>query len=446
MSNGITKDVSGSSLLRTRSAGDPSFSRSDLGVPQTGASHMSSDHFFSSTVITIPKRASRGPHSAGPSFNAFFPGSIPEKRENQVIAAIRSSPRIPSPAILHPPPTPIPTNNTIPAPPLRRPVHTHHSPVARLLHFLGYGNDASKVRKELVSLIWRLGWGFAQMVGIVVVLALFAPKASPTVPGANEWTACNRPLGVWSCLWLGRIIVACVVACWGWTRDRSTQNRNTRIDPESGQRASNSEHLEQTRSHNPQQPPFPSINSPQTQNDHLPHTVMFRSRYGIYCSFALQNPIQNPQMIRPDIKKLPKNLVDRILLVVYIPTFPDASPAEDLYKCLQVSIHIHPSFRQDEYRGLDRHDRKWLLVRQLGHRRTPSCRSRRQSCRVRKLSGEPKRLHIVGEEQSKGGQGKAEGIMEEKYENDELRSADGDEGAQLLRLLRCGRETEKEEI
>ncbi|KAJ4487390.1 hypothetical protein C8J55DRAFT_328652 [Lentinula edodes] len=287
MSNGNTKDDSGSLLLRTRSAGDPSFSPSDLGVPRTGASHMSSDHFFSSTVITIPKRASRGPYSAGPSFNAFFPEPIPERRENQVIAAIPSSPHIPSPAILHPPPTPIPTNNPIPAPLLRRPVHTHHSPIARLLHFFGYGNDASKIRKQLVSLIWRLGWGFAQMVGIVVVLASFAPKASPTVPGANEWTACNRPVGVWSCLWLGRIIVACVVACWGWIRDRSIQNRNARIDPESGQRASNSEHSEQIRSHNPQQPPFPSINSPQTQNDHLPHTVMFTrlsllsSMYGV---------------------------------------------------------------------------------------------------------------------------------------------------------------------
>ncbi|KAJ4497162.1 hypothetical protein C8R41DRAFT_230632 [Lentinula lateritia] len=280
MSNGNTKDVSGSSLLRTRSAGDPSFSPSDLGVPRTGASHLSSDHFFSSTVITIPKRASRGPHSAGPSFNAFFPESIPKKRENQVIAAICSSPRIPPPAILHPPPTPIPMNNTIPAPPLRRPVHTHHSPVARLLHFFGYGNDASKVRKELVSLIWRLGWGFAQMVSIVVVLALFAPKASPTVPGANEWTACNRPLGVWSCLWLGRTIVGGGLL---GMDSRPIHNRNTRIDPESGQRASNSEHLEQTRSHNPQQPPFPSINSPQTQNDHLPHTVMFR-RFSLFSS------------------------------------------------------------------------------------------------------------------------------------------------------------------
>ncbi|KAJ3937475.1 MAG: hypothetical protein NXY57DRAFT_477177 [Lentinula lateritia] len=154
---------------------------------------------------------------------------------------------------------------------------------------------------------------------------------------------------------------------------RPIHNRNTRIDPESGQRASNSEHLEQTRSHNPQQPPFPSINSPQTQNDHLPHTVMFRrfslfsSMYGIiwfltayilvctslktcrlssphiwwltiailctmYLKFILLSLIVSvfalvfkTQIIRQDIRKLPKNLVDRIPLVVvysYPPKFP----------------------------------------------------------------------------------------------------------------------------
>ncbi|KAJ3896268.1 hypothetical protein GG344DRAFT_61461 [Lentinula edodes] len=329
---------------------------------------MSSDHFFSSTVITVPKRASRGPHNAGPSFDTFFPESVPEKRENQVIAAIPSSPRIPPPAILHPPPTPIPTNNTIPAPPL-------------------YGDQFIRIIRPSLD-----SYTSSDM-----------EMTLPRLDLVSRWSASSL---FWHCLPLkqvppfqeqmnGLLVIAHSHAWWlagdGLETDPQTavsQNRNTRIDPESwGQRASNSEHLEQIRSHNPQQPPFPSINSPQTQNDHLPHTLIFRSRYGIYCSFALRNPMQNPQMIRQDIRKLPKNVVDRIPLVVRLPGARQTS--------------------------------RMALGKTAG---TPSCLPRRQSCRMRNLSEEP------------------------KYENDELRLAVGDEGVQLLRLLRCGRETEKEEI
>lgn len=69
--------------------------------------------------------------------------------------------------------------------------------------------------------------------------------------------------------------------------------------------------------------------------------LFFRSQYGTYCSVALRSPIQKTQIIRQDIRKLPKNLVDRIPLVVYVPTFPDASHAEDLYIML-ASVYSYP--------------------------------------------------------------------------------------------------------
>ncbi|GAW01556.1 c3hc4 type (ring finger) zinc finger containing protein [Lentinula edodes] len=453
-----------------------------------------------------------------------------------------SSPHIPPSVNLHPPSTPIPanvqTNNTEPGPPLRSPVcPPNHSTIAKILHFFGLGDDASEVRRTLVSLIWNLGWGFAQMVGIVVVLASFAPKASPTVPGANEWSACHLPLGIWSCLWLGRTIVVCVLDYWKFTRERSIQSRNTCIDPESSQRrTSSSEHSGQICSPNAQQPPLPDDNSSQTQNDHLPHTVMFKrlssislmySIYwfltayilayssiktcrlasphlwwlivAIYCTMYLKGmclhliglvlalvfliwrlfllcigrrPSQNSQMIKPDIGKLPKNLVDRIPLVVYIPTPPDASPTEGP---IQMPTNIYSYSPKSPVRGTEIPAKKcfrFIKFHQFSSKFNKTTNDgptgilkqanltesgfledswdtggyphvvlddNRAACAICLLDfEEPKRLHIMGEEQSKGGQGKAGVISEKKYENDELKSADVNEGAQLLRLLRCG--------
>jgi hypothetical protein len=40
---------------------------------------------------------------------------------------------------------------------------------ARIWAFFGYGRGASRARKALVSLIWNLGWGFAQVCQIIAV-------------------------------------------------------------------------------------------------------------------------------------------------------------------------------------------------------------------------------------------------------------------------------------
>jgi hypothetical protein len=90
----------------------------------------------------------------------------------------------------------------------------------RTMAFFGYGRRASKARRALVSLIWNLSWGVVQFASIVVLLAFSTHLESPTVKGINEWHACDRPLGVWNCLWVIRIFLACGLSYWSWCRDR----------------------------------------------------------------------------------------------------------------------------------------------------------------------------------------------------------------------------------
>ncbi|KAJ4483421.1 hypothetical protein J3R30DRAFT_3284694 [Lentinula aciculospora] len=527
----------------------------EVGNTRPGPSQASSDNFTSSTVITIPKLASCGPRSAGPSFNSFDPESIPERREDQVTTYTPSEPQPPPPAVLHSlaaaAPTNVPTNNTAQGPQLRRHYPPNHWTIARVLRFFGYGNNASKARRQLVSLICCLGWGFAQVCLLHNCISVIFTFTSPTVPGANEWTACERPLGVWSCLWLARVIVACMLAYWGWTRDRFT--RTSRPDPESGQnasRASDSEHSGQIRPRNSQrsvQDISPPGNSPQTQNVHLHHTAVFRRLslfssmysltwfltahilvytsiktcrfssphiwwlvFGILCITYLmileviilglivfvfapvvflmwnillvcigRHPLQNPHMIKPEIGKLPKNLVERIPLVMYIPPPPDALPTEGP---IQIPANIYSYPPKSPLKGINTPAKKrfkFIKIRKSSPKpdKTPTdCATdnskqrisiehgswennwdtegyphvvlddNRAACAICLLDfEEPKRLHPVGGRRTKavtsepkGGEVTVEVISEEERENDELRLADAGEGAQPLRLLRCG--------
>lgn len=111
----------------------------------------------------------------------------------------------------------------------------------RTMAFFGYGRRASKARRELVSLIWNLSWGFVQVSAVhditigmlridinrqvVVIIALLTVSThrksrSSLTADRNEWQACDRPLGVWNCIWIARIFLACGLSYWGWCRDR----------------------------------------------------------------------------------------------------------------------------------------------------------------------------------------------------------------------------------
>ncbi|KAJ7497305.1 hypothetical protein FB451DRAFT_1335525 [Mycena latifolia] len=118
-------------------------------------------------------------------------------------------PVAPAPA---PPPPPTP-----PAPPL---ANHNVSSYTRIMIFFGYGRGASRARKLLVSLWYNLAWGFVQIVLIITMLSIATHTESRTMPGRNEWVACDRPLGVWSCIYVFRAFFSSSLTYWGWRRDR----------------------------------------------------------------------------------------------------------------------------------------------------------------------------------------------------------------------------------
>jgi len=62
---------------------------------------------------------------------------------------------------------------------------------------------------------------FIQFFIIITMLILTGTKFKSTQdPGISEWTACDRPLGVWASLWLLRVILATSLAYWEYLRDR----------------------------------------------------------------------------------------------------------------------------------------------------------------------------------------------------------------------------------
>ncbi|KAI0329402.1 hypothetical protein GY45DRAFT_868121 [Cubamyces sp. BRFM 1775] len=97
-----------------------------------------------------------------------------------------------------------------------------------LMESLGYAGPNAKARRELLSLIFSLTFGFAQVVIIITLLAYSAHHESPTVPGETEWRACERPLGTWNALWLIRVGLGSLLAYWTWRRERAAGIRRAR--------------------------------------------------------------------------------------------------------------------------------------------------------------------------------------------------------------------------
>lgn len=66
---------------------------------------------------------------------------------------------------------------------------------------------------------------FTELTQIVVIITLLVlsgtvfknpNSAAPHV--RTEWESCDRPLGVWACLWIGRVILSSVLAYWNYVR------------------------------------------------------------------------------------------------------------------------------------------------------------------------------------------------------------------------------------
>lgn len=144
MSTSNTRNAAERSLRRTRSVGDePTSSQDGLVAEPTRTSDVAS----SSTVIRKDP-GSRSMRSAGPSFNAF---SIPEDQNT-------TNPPLtpPSPAVLHPSSPPPSSSSAViatNATQSQRPRYTANAgTLNRLFLFFGYGPEASKARRALVSL------------------------------------------------------------------------------------------------------------------------------------------------------------------------------------------------------------------------------------------------------------------------------------------------------
>ena len=63
--------------------------------------------------------------------------------------------------------------------------------------------------------------------------------------------------------------------------------------------------------------------------------------WNIFLMCIGRHPLQHPNMIKPDIDKLPKSVVDRIPLVMYIPPPPDALPSDGPVK-MPESAYTYP--------------------------------------------------------------------------------------------------------
>ncbi|KII92912.1 hypothetical protein PLICRDRAFT_155823 [Plicaturopsis crispa FD-325 SS-3] len=159
----------------------------------------------------------------------------------------------------------------------------------RTKRWLGRGHGASRARRAMVDFIWNISWGFVQIVIILTLLGVASHRESPTMAGENEWRACERPLGLWNCLWLGRVFLACGLSYWGWCRDRKASRDGD--DLESG--ASSSSHgvshaasaggrpprnapiaSRSTRS-NAVDPPHTSLAPASNQDPTLPHSHLY---------------------------------------------------------------------------------------------------------------------------------------------------------------------------
>uniref|UniRef100_D8QBT5 Expressed protein n=1 Tax=Schizophyllum commune (strain H4-8 / FGSC 9210) TaxID=578458 RepID=D8QBT5_SCHCM len=101
----------------------------------------------------------------------------------------------------------------------------------RAREFFGYGRDGSRERRALVGLYWRLIWGLIQITVVIILLAIAGHTKSPSpYKDSNEWVACDRPLGAWAVVWAARVVFACGMHYWGWTRDKA---QHLRADQES---------------------------------------------------------------------------------------------------------------------------------------------------------------------------------------------------------------------
>ncbi|KAJ7096312.1 hypothetical protein C8R44DRAFT_812698 [Mycena epipterygia] len=266
-------------LRRVRSAGDmPASSIIRPSEPvvfkpsRYSESHVHSDQPIhdapaSLNTITVPPAVARGPHSAG-----LVIERIPEHPEIPAAEVAVPAAQFAVPAAQ----VAVPTPPAPPAPPLA----AHNFSLST---FFGYGRGASRSRKLLVSLCYNLAWGLVQIVLIITMLSIATHTESKTIPGKNEWAACDRPLGAWSCIYVFRVFFSSSLTYWGWRRDRKAHANAE--DPENA--TDSAPRPATTNTTIPTPPRSPPTSAGTTSNlpevPALPHSVLY-SRLSILSS------------------------------------------------------------------------------------------------------------------------------------------------------------------
>ncbi|KAF8629658.1 hypothetical protein AX17_005597 [Amanita inopinata Kibby_2008] len=281
----------------------------------------------------------------------------------------------------------------------------------RIAAFLGLGRHASRRRKLKMDLIQALAWGLVQVVVIVVVLILTGTHFRSTRDSSlSEWKACDRPLGVWSCIWILRVCLRTLLRTWEYAKscrlhatDEEANSGTSSPGSRNRSRSQSGSTLQQPTIHG--HPPLHRTSSAPTTSDNgdqivLPYEQLYSRLslvsslltlswyltahileytsiktcrhtsphlwwlvFGILCIMYLmvlevlilgifvfivgpviflvwnvilitlgRHPLQNPTIINPEIGKLPKSIVERIPLVMYIPPAPVGFEGEGLAK------------------------------------------------------------------------------------------------------------------
>ncbi|KAG1770435.1 hypothetical protein EDD22DRAFT_865939 [Suillus occidentalis] len=263
--------------------------------------------------------------------------------------------------------------------------------IQRVKAFFGIGPDASRTRKALVSVVWSLAYGF------------FQPLLcnSPTSENVHQINACGRPLVAWNCIWIVKVCLSSTLAYWNFIRICKAERTGRPSDAESGDRSRTSTDGGPRRNDPPsrrrQGGPHRRARNANSRLSLLSsmltltwfltaHILEYTSvdscrlssplvwwlTFGILCTMYFlvlevlvfgflvfmvlpfimlfysiillclgRHPLQNPHYIKPEIDKLPKAIVERIPLVIYIPP-----PPEDDGKAQPISlpkpVHSYP--------------------------------------------------------------------------------------------------------
>ncbi|KAI0743575.1 hypothetical protein C8Q80DRAFT_1182088 [Daedaleopsis nitida] len=164
--------------------------------------------------------------------------------------------------------------------------------IGKVMEMLGYAGRDMRARRAALSLVFSLIFWFAQFVVIVTLLAYSSHRESPTVPGMNEWDACDRPLGTWNAIWLIKVAMSALLSVWNWKRERAgiamreQQRRRENGDAERLQPNAHPQYGSRTAPR-PQSGRYESTNGTNggSDNNQLPPQTRLHSRVSLCSSF-----------------------------------------------------------------------------------------------------------------------------------------------------------------